>query len=234
MGHIIAVLSGKGGTGKTTFSAGVSAALVRAGKTVLAVDCCPGLPELDLALGASNLAALNFMEVSRGDYSLSQATRHPEIPGLSFLTAPFRETDAEPGLLHAMLAQAAEQFDFVLLDGPAGLNMELTVPPAHRVIVLTNPEPGALRGAVQVAERLEKMGKKEVSLVVNRVKKRLFSRPAMTVDDMMDETGLPLLGLIPEEADLTDVTKQANRGTSRAFEAIARRLMGESVPLTIH
>lgn len=243
MGEIIAVLSGKGGTGKTCVCAGVSAALARAGKRVLAVDCCVGLQDLDISLGMTDSAALNFAEVSRGDYDVAQAARHPGIEGLCFLTAPFRAEDADAGEFYAMLEKARDSFDFILLDAPAGVGpgFAFAARPAQRILVVTNPDCSALRGAARVTDLLEKMGKKELRLVVNRVKKRLFARPQLTVDDMMDQTGIPLLGLVPEDTDVTlaaadgrALTIQTNRGAPRAFEAIAQRLMGNSVPLTIH
>ena len=43
MGELIAVLSGKGGTGKTSVCAAVASALALDGKRVLCVDCDVGL-----------------------------------------------------------------------------------------------------------------------------------------------------------------------------------------------
>ena len=43
MGELLAVLSGKGGTGKTSVCAGVAIALAADGKKVLCVDCDVGL-----------------------------------------------------------------------------------------------------------------------------------------------------------------------------------------------
>ena len=88
MGELIAVLSGKGGTGKTTVCAGVASALAMAGESVLCIDCDVGLRNLDIALGISDLQALSFVEVYGGEHSLDAATRHPDYPSLAFLTAP--------------------------------------------------------------------------------------------------------------------------------------------------
>ena len=92
MGQCIAVVSGKGGTGKTSLTAGVGAALAMTGHTVLCVDCDIGLRNLDIALGISELGALSFTDVSQGSYSLDQAAQHPVFPNLSFLTAPMNCT----------------------------------------------------------------------------------------------------------------------------------------------
>ena len=50
MGEVLAVLSGKGGTGKTSVCAGLSTARAESGKRVLCVDCDVGLRNLDISL----------------------------------------------------------------------------------------------------------------------------------------------------------------------------------------
>ena len=65
MGQCIAVVSGKGGTGKTSFTAGVGAALALSGLRVLCVDCDIGLRNLDIALGLSDAALMDFSDVAQ-------------------------------------------------------------------------------------------------------------------------------------------------------------------------
>ena len=50
---VILVASGKGGTGKTSFTAGVGAALSQLGHRVLLIDGDCGLRNLDIVLGMS-------------------------------------------------------------------------------------------------------------------------------------------------------------------------------------
>ena len=77
MGELFAVLSGKGGTGKTSVCAGIATALAAEGKRVLCIDCDIGLRNLDISLGMSDSGALSFADVSEGSYSLEQAAVHP-------------------------------------------------------------------------------------------------------------------------------------------------------------
>ena len=88
MGELIAILSGKGGTGKTSVCAGIAEALALQGETVLCIDCDVGLRNLDIALGISQIGALSFLDVCTGEHGIDMAARHPVYPGLSFLTAP--------------------------------------------------------------------------------------------------------------------------------------------------
>ena len=115
MGFVVAVLSGKGGTGKTSVCAGVSVALAQMGLRVLCVDCDVGLRNLDISLGLSDSSALSFQDVSEGGYSLDQAAQHTLYPELYFLTAPMnrdvRQVDTEA--FCEMLRTARKEFDFI-------------------------------------------------------------------------------------------------------------------------
>ena len=88
MGELIAILSGKGGTGKTSVCAGLATALADQGKSVLCIDCDIGLRNLDISLGMADVGTLSFLDVCSGGYSLDQAAKHPTYGKLSFLTAP--------------------------------------------------------------------------------------------------------------------------------------------------
>ena len=62
-GTAIVVTSGKGGTGKTSLTGGVASCLARLGKRVLCIDMDIGLRNLDLSLGMSDRALMDFSDV---------------------------------------------------------------------------------------------------------------------------------------------------------------------------
>lgn len=244
MGELIAVLSGKGGTGKTSVCAGVASALAQEGKTVLCIDCDVGLRNLDIALGMSDMAALSFVDVYSGAYSLEQAAKHPVYETLRFLTAPMNcPADAvDTEAFGAMLSQARQKFQYVFLDAPAGIEtgFSLAARYADRVMLVTGSDPAAVRDASRACEILELMGKSNVRLVVNRINQKMFSAMRLTVDDIMDEAGVPLLGLVPEDDDVVlaaafkkPLLKQTKRGAADACKRIASRIQGMSIPVSI-
>ena len=112
MGELFAVLSGKGGTGKTSVCAGIATALAAEGKRVLCIDCDVGLRNLDISLGLSECSGLSFLDVCSGGYSLEQAEKHPQYPSLSFLTAPMncRIEEIDPIVFGDMLQKARSLF----------------------------------------------------------------------------------------------------------------------------
>lgn len=244
MGECIAVLSGKGGTGKTSVCAAVCTAMARDGFKVLAIDCDVGLQNLDISLGMSDSGALSFLDVCSGGYDLSQAAVHPCYARLHFLTAPANRS-AESVDLDAfgqMIAEARKRFDYIFLDAPAGIDagFQLAARFAQRIVVVTLADPAAVRDAARTGQVLELMGKRDVRVVVNRVNRKIFSTMSVTVDDVMDNTGLPLLGVVPEDPNVTlaaafghPLMEYTNRGAAKACRAIAGRLQGRSVPLSM-
>ena len=244
MGEVIAVLSGKGGTGKTSVCAAVCVALAREGHKVLAIDCDVGLQNLDISLGMSDHCALSFVDVCEGGYDVTQASPHPQYQNLSFLTAPVNRSaeEVDQEAFGVFLKNAREHFDYIFLDAPAGIDagFALAARFARRIILVTLADPAAVRDATRAGQRLELMGKTDVRLVVNRVNRKLFSTMSLTIDDVMDDTGIPLLGVVPEDPNVTlaaafgkPLPDYTNRGASRAIKAIAKRLQGFHTPLAV-
>lgn len=245
MGELIAVVSGKGGTGKTSVCAGLAEALAEAGRSVLCIDCDVGLRNLDISLGMSDSGALSFLDVAEFGYRLEDAARHPGYPSLAFLTAPMnrRIEQIDPMPFTAMLRHARGVFDYIFLDAPAGVDagFRLVSAAADRFLVVTGPGPAAVRDAARVGEMLEKAGKSNVRLVVNRVDRDMLSTVRMTVDDVMDSAGLPLAGILLEDPNVTlaaafgqPLLKYARRcDAAKACRRIANRLQGFHQPISL-
>lgn len=241
---MIAVLSGKGGTGKSTVCAGLAIALAQMGKRVLCLDLDVGLRNLDIALGLSEEPALPFTDVCEGSAPLSAAAGHPDFETLFFFTAPVGRVPEEldAAAFSRMIKKARQEFDYVLLDAPAGVGagFRLAAENASTELLVTGPEPAALRDGRRSGEILELMGKSDVRLVVNRVDSKLYASMNMTVDDVMDMVGYPLLGLVPEDRNVTlsavggkSLLQYTRRGAAAALKRIASRLDGNYVPLKI-
>lgn len=245
MGELFAVLSGKGGTGKTSVCAGIAAALALEGLRVLCIDCDVGLRNLDISLGIADAGALSFLDVAQGHYPLEQATQHPLYPTLFFLTAPMNcpVEKIDPEAFVSFLREARKKFDYIFLDAPAGVDagFRLVSKGAERFLLVTGAGPAAVRDAARVGDILELMGKKDIRLIVNRVDKKLLDTVQVTIDDVMDNAGLPLTGIVPEDAN---VTLAASFGhpllyfaprcpAAKAFRRIARRVQGYHQPIAL-
>lgn len=243
LGQCIAVVSGKGGTGKTSFVSGVGTALALAGRRVLCLDCDIGLRNLDLALGLSDRALMDFSDVAQGRCALdAAAVEHPKVPGLFLLTAPARSRGrpVSETQMTELLQEVRKRFDYCLLDAPAGLGSGflLAACAADRCVVVTTADASSLRDAQHTVMELGRFPGGALHLVVNRVRKKMLRNMHATIDDAIDKAGLPLLGVIPEDDALPLCL---NRGVplllaeghlaATAYHNIAKRIQGEKVPL---
>ena len=244
MGKIIAVVSGKGGTGKTSFTANVGLALAALGKNTLCLDCDITLRNLDLALGLTDKALMDFSDVIAGRCSLSDAAAdHPKYPGLHLLTAPLSpggQLDVTDEQMRQLLDQVRQEYDYCLIDAPAGLGQgfRLATGCADCVVVITTTDASALRDAQHTVMELRQFGSGRLHLVVNRVKKKLLHSMHATIDDAMDKAGLPLIGVVPEDDALpvslnqgTPLLLRSYNGAASAYRNIAIRLQGGKAPL---
>lgn len=240
MGTAIMVTSGKGGTGKTSITAGVSSCLAALGNRVLCIDLDIGLRNLDIALGMTDRALMDFTDVmDRRCSLLTGAAAQPKIRGLYLLTAPFRIENLDQSRFYQLILDAKESYDFVFLDSPAGLGegFQLSMSAADRAIVVSATEPAALRDAQRaVGELSGKVG--DLHLVMNRVESKLIRHLHTTIDEAMDTAGLPLLGVVPEDPTVLIAAAKgvpfvlySHKGAARAYLNIAKRLLGQRVPL---
>lgn len=245
MAEVVSVISGKGGTGKTSLCAGIAACLAENGFRVLCIDTDVGLRNLDISLGMSEEPVLPFTAVMRGEYPLRCAAVHPMFSRLSLLTAPVTETPESipEAQFLAMLESARGKFDWILLDAPAGVGagFQLAAAGADQAIVVAASDPASLRDAARATQLLlQDRNRLTARLVVNRVSSALYRRMHATIDDVMDGVGLPLLGLVPEDSSVTlaaahgmPLTMYSKNGAAQACRNIARRLEGKKVPLML-
>lgn len=241
MGIAIVVTSGKGGTGKTSITSGVAVALAQFGRQVLCIDMDIGLRNLDISLGLSDKALMDFSDVALGRCSLVRAcVTHHTIRRLSLLTAPLVLPPEVTTLkIQKLVADACNLYDYVLIDCPAGLDIgfQLATCAADRALVVATCDASSLRDAQRAISVLGHL--EQIHLVMNRIQPKLLRRLHTTIDDAMDTAGLPLIGVVPEDSA---VMLSANRGrplsriTGRQGAAaacinIAKRLEGQKVPI---
>ena len=242
MGNIIAVVSGKGGTGKTSFTANTALALAHMGHRVLCLDCDITLRNLDLALGLSDRALMDFSDVVAGRCSLDDAVvPHSYFENLFLLAAPLTsgELTVTPEQMQHLGQEIREKFDYCLVDSPAGLGQGflLATCMADNAVLVTTSDVSALRDAQRTVMELHQFPKGKLHLVVNRVQKKVLKDLHATIDDMIDTAGAPLLGVVPEDKDLPYCL---NRGiplrlysyyAANAYDNIAKRITGQKVSL---
>lgn len=242
MSEVIVVTSGKGGVGKTTTAANIGIGLAQLGKKVVMVDTDIGLRNLDVVLGLENRIVYNLVDVIEGNCRMKQALikdkRYPEL----FLLPSAQTRDkssVSPEQMVKLCSQLREEFDYILLDCPAGIEQgfQNAIAGAERAVVVTTPEVSAIRDADRIIGLLEANDLRNIGLVINRLRPDMVRRgEMMSVEDVVDILAVSLLGVIPDDEQVVVATNQGEAVTGsssdsgRAFTNISRRILGEEVP----
>ncbi|MGA2112106.1 MAG: septum site-determining protein MinD [Anaerolineales bacterium] len=242
-GTVVTITSGKGGVGKTTATANIGVSLALQGKKTACLDSDIGLRNLDVILGLENRIVYDLVDVVEGRAKLRQAMiKDKRLPELQLIAAAQTrdKTSVSPKDMVAICDELRKEFDWILIDSPAGIERGFrnAIAPADRVIIITNPDVSAVRDADRIVGLLEAEAKGPGQLVINRIKPELVRRGDMLdTADVLEILAIELIGLVPEDEA---VLVSSNRGTpaallpkskaGQAFRDIARRLLGEEVP----
>lgn len=243
MGEALVVTSGKGGVGKTTTTANLGTSLALLGRKVALVDADIGLRNLDVVMGLENRIVYDLVDVVEGYCRLKQALiKDKRFEGLYLLPAAQTKdkTAVSPDQMKALVSELKEEFDYVLIDSPAGIEQGFknAVAGADQAIIVTTPEVAAVRDADRIIGLLEALDLPAPKLIVNRIRPNMVRKgDMMDINDMLEILAIDLLGVVPEDELIVvstnrgepAVTLQGSRA-GEAYRNIARRIQGEQVP----
>ncbi|MEN3014964.1 MAG: septum site-determining protein MinD [bacterium] len=241
----IVVTSGKGGVGKTTVTANIGAILGTMNYQVVLVDADVGLRNLDLILGLENRIVFDLLDVIENRCrSYKQALiKDKRIPNLFLLPAPQtkQKEDVPIEKFKALIDEIKEEFDFVLIDCPAGIEhgFKMSALAAEEAIVVTTPDLSSIRDADRVIANLESMQKKSTKLIINRVKKHMVKKLQMlSIEDILETLNIELLGIIPDDEYITISTNNGEplalnktKPLYKYFHNIAQRIIEPNIPI---
>ena len=245
MGEAIVITSGKGGVGKTTTSANLGTALALQGKKVCLIDTDIGLRNLDVILGLENRIIYDLVDVIEGRCKVQQAlVKDKRFENGLFLLPAAQTVDknaVNPEQMKTLITELKRDYDYILIDCPAGIEQGFknAIAGADRAIVVTTPEISAVRDADRIIGLLEQEDIEPPKLIINRIRRHLMnSGDALDVNDITTHLSIDLLGIILDDEN---VISSSNKGepvvmdpsnpASIGYRNIARRILGESVPL---
>lgn len=241
MDKVWLIASGKGGTGKSTSAVNWGTLMAAGGRRVLLVDLNIGLRCLDLCLGMDDRVLFDLMDVLDGFCPSRDAILpHPVIKSLFLLPAAQNRSQEElkGRRLQTLCNSLESEYDLIILDCPPGLG---PIPvqaalAAGRGMIVTTPDPSAIRDADRMAAELSSAGLTELYLVVNRIRSEFLKNEQIsTPREIAESLGLPLWGSIPEDAALSSSTLCASpvvimepeSPSAKAFKAMVRGLPGK-------
>ncbi len=245
-GCVITITSGKGGVGKTTTTANLGVALARRGKRVACVDTDIGLRNLDVVLGLENRIGYDIVDVVEGRARLRQALiKDKRLPELQMIPAAQTrdKTAVKPEQMVRLANELRKEFDFILIDCPAGIEFGFknALAPADRVLIVTTPEVSAVRDADRIIGLVEAAEKAPPQLIINRLRPAMVKRGEMLdTSDVLEVLSIDLVGIVPEDESIITST---NRGqpvaleektpAGQAYGRIAQRLLGQDIPFGV-
>jgi septum site-determining protein MinD len=243
MSEVIVITSGKGGVGKTTTTANIGTGLALAGHKVVLVDTDIGLRNLDVVMGLENRIVYDLVDAVEGFCRLKQALiKDKRYDGLFLLPAAQTrdKTSVNPQQMIKLCQELKEEFDYVLIDCPAGIEQGFrnAIAGADKAIVITTPEVSAVRDADRIIGLLEANEIRNPKLIVNRLRCDMVKRgDMMSIDDIIDILAIGLIGVVPDDEK---IVVSSNRGepvinddkslAGCAYRNIVKRIKGEDVP----
>ena len=247
MAHCYAIASGKGGVGKSAFTANLGAALSGDGKKVILIDTDIGLRSLDALLSLENSVVYDLIDLANNDCELEEAIlASEEYPNLSLLpAAQFRRAKSlEPKQFRKIISVLRERWDYILIDCPAGIERGLRNVLNSGVddtLLIVTPDDVAVRSAERAVQVITSKSLPRPMLIVNRLDADLIHTGEMmsakTVSELMD---LPLIGEIPEDQTFCRAMLRHSLLFTYQCEArsailrIASRLEGKDVPFPVY
>lgn len=251
MGIVIAVISGKGGVGKTTTTANVGLGIANNNKKCVVVDFDIGQRNLDMILGLENRVVYDMVQVMDEEVTLKQALIKSKMnDNLHFLAASQTKdkTALQSDKIFNLITSLKADFDYVILDAPAGIESgyEHTIEFADTAIIVVNPEVSSIRDADRAIGILDSKSQKvkdglEVNkhLIINRIDPKMVqSGEMLSSEDIIDILSIPLIGKVPEDRGIIDASNQGkpiildkNSAAGQAYKRISARLCGQDVAL---
>ncbi|MBQ8763269.1 MAG: P-loop NTPase [Clostridia bacterium] len=237
MAEIIVIASGKGGSGKSSFVAGVGRALAKLGKKVLAIDCDIGLRSLDLLFGVSENVVFDWGDLLHDRCTVEQALIKAEI---DLLAAPRNfSSEFTPDSTAKLFKSFSEEYDYILLDSPAGIDrgFRISASGADKAVVVTTPDNICVRSCARAFDELRRLGIEDARLVINMFEvKPVCKKKLLNIDQCIDETGVQLLGIVPRDINVgycsvTGETPGEFSPSTLAYKRIAKRITGQRIPL---
>lgn len=243
MSEVIVITSGKGGVGKTTTTANLGTGLAKLDKKVVMIDTDIGLRNLDVVMGLENRIVYNLVDVVEGNCRIKQALiKDKRYPNLCLLpSAQTRDkTAVTPEQMRKLIEELREDYDYILLDCPAGIEQGFknAIAAADRALIVTTPEVSAIRDADRIIGLLEANEIHKIDLIVNRLRMDMVKRgDMMSIEDVIEILAIDLIGAVPDDENIVIATNQGEPcvGDSslagQAYMNICKRVMGQEVPM---
>lgn len=240
MAEKIIIASGKGGAGKTSFTAGTAISLAKKGKRVLIIDFDIGQGCIDFMIGGDDTSLYNWGDVIKENCSSRDAIGFEDA--VDTVSAPKKWDDSFTGeKVRAFVESVEADYDYILFDSPAGVSggFRLAAECADRAIIISTPDEICTKAAASAADELIATGVEDIRLVINRFNSKPTKKGKfLNIDESIDAVRLQLIGVVPEDKEITYASSTGfsylkDCPAKAAYGRIAERIIGTRTPLVL-
>jgi len=244
--NVIAVMSPKGGVGKTVTTANLAAALaVEFGKKVLAIDTNISTASLGLHLDLY-YPKRTMHDILEKKYNVKDVihTYHENLH-LIPATIKIKKREKNPKNIQKnimkivkyydqILKELHKEYDLVLLDCAPGFDVEAlaAMHVAGGLLLITNPEMPAIVTAVKAVEYAKAFKIPVGGVVLNKVRNKKYELSEKDIEDLLK---IKVIEKIPFNHKISEsiakkiplVLFKPRNKTSRAYKRLAATMIGE-------
>ena len=235
MVKVYAIISGKGGVGKSTTAINLGASLNSLGEDVIVIDGNLTTPNVGIYLGAP-IIPVTINHVLNGQAKLEDAIYEHES-GTKIMPASLslKETEkVDYRKMSDIIKKLKKLTNHILIDSAAGLGEEArsVMQASDEIIIVTNPEMAAVTDALKTIKLAEEMNKPVKGVIITRYRGVGTEMPISNIHDMLETS---ILGIIPEDeaVKISQVLKNAVVHThpkskaARNYIETSKRLLGD-------
>ncbi len=232
----IAVISGKGGVGKTVITANLAAALSSMGKRILVVDADLGLANIDVLLGVE--PQFTIQDVLHRIRPLDEVLLHTAkgfdlLPAGSGLVEGTVFTPALAEGIGSIIDSLEHRYDAILFDVGAGVGdvVLLFANLAHEILLVVTPEPTALMDAYATIKILNQLYERnEFLLVVNQANPDCAAQIGTAVANHLQNVASKFLGSGDRDPVHVELIGSIPQDPAMAQAVKLRQLLAETSP----